>query len=137
VKYLLDTDTLSSLMRPEPSVRLQARLAKAPVADQATSSITLGELLFGCERVGGRRGMYLRELVEARAVANLEILPFDEQAARHYAELRAHLERVGTPIGDADTRIAAIALARGLAVVIGNTRHFDRVPGLPVENWLA
>ena len=57
-------------------------------------------------------------------------------AARRYGEVRTELERRGTPLGDADLRIAAIALARGLTVVTGNIRHFQRVPGLQVENWL-
>jgi tRNA(fMet)-specific endonuclease VapC len=65
------------------------------------------------------------------------VFPFDAKAAEHYGELRAALERAGTPIGEADTRIGAIALANGLTVVTGNVRHFGRIPGLPVENWLA
>ncbi len=52
-------------------------------------------------------------------------------------EVRALLERQGTPVGDADLRIAAIALVRNLIIVTANTRHFQRVPGLPVENWLS
>jgi hypothetical protein len=55
---------------------------------------------------------------------------------RRYGEIRAGLERLGTPIGDADVRIAAIALSRGLKVVTANERHFRRVPGLETENWL-
>src|SRR5260370_65744 len=61
----------------------------------------------------------------------------DPRAAQVEGALGAHLERRGTPIGDAGVRIAAIALANGLTVVTGNVRHFERVPGLHVENWLA
>jgi tRNA(fMet)-specific endonuclease VapC len=68
--------------------------------------------------------------------AHLPVLPFDAAAARRDGEVRARLERLGPPIGDADLRIAAIALARGLTVVTANARHFQRVPGLTVENWL-
>lgn len=68
---------------------------------------------------------------------NLPVLPFDASAARRYGEVRAELERRGTPIGDADLRIASIALDRDLTVVTGNVRHFEKVPGLAVENWLA
>ncbi len=64
-------------------------------------------------------------------------LPFDTAAARIYAEVRADLERRGTPLDGADLRIAAIALAHGHTVVTANVRHFGRVPGLPVENWLG
>ena len=65
------------------------------------------------------------------------VLPFDASAARRYGEIRALLEGQGTPIGDAILRLAGIALARRLTVVTANTRHFERVPALPVENWLS
>ena len=64
------------------------------------------------------------------------MLPFDSQAARRYGKVRAELEHVGTPLGDADLRIGAIALSHRLAVVTGNVRHFQRIPRLDVENWL-
>lgn len=69
-------------------------------------------------------------------VGNIAVIPFEEDAAHRYGELRAALDRRGTPIGDADVRIASIALARGLTVITGNVRHFQMVPGLAVENWL-
>ena len=55
---------------------------------------------------------------------------------RRYGELRAELERKGTLIGDADTRVASIALSRGLTVVTGNERHFRKVSRVAIENWL-
>lgn len=64
------------------------------------------------------------------------VLPFGTVAAKLYGSLRADLERRGTPIGDADTRIAAIAMINDLTVVTGNVRHFQRISGLAVENWL-
>lgn len=102
---------------------------------QFTSSITLGELVFGAHRLGAR-GDALLERMDRALLPNLSVLPFDTEAARHYGSIRAGLERRGTPIGDADIRIAAIALAHGFTVVTGNVRHFQRVPGLSVENWL-
>lgn len=65
------------------------------------------------------------------------MLPFDEAAAETYGSLRARLEAEGTPLAEPDTRIASIALAHRLTLVTGNVRHFDRVPGLGVENWLS
>ena len=56
-------------------------------------------------------------------------------AAQRYGELRAHLERQGTPIGPLDQQIAAHALALGITLVTNNLREFDRVPGLRLENW--
>ena len=82
------------------------------------------------------RTAILVEKIEAVVLPNLPVLAFDTAAARSYGETRAKLERLGTPVGDADMRIAAIALSRGLRVVTGDERHFRRVPGLETENWL-
>lgn len=133
--YLLDTDVLSNLLRREPSSRLIARLAAVPWQRQFTSSITVGELIYGASRMA-QRSQTLRQQIEERLLANVAVLPFDAEAAFVYGELRADLERRGSPVGDADLRIASIALARSLIVVTGNVRHFERVPGLPIENWL-
>ncbi len=133
--YLLDTDILSNLLRRTPSMNLVAKIASTPRESQFTSSITLGELLYGAHRLGPMADALLERL-NATLVPNLPVLPFDTDAARSYGEVRAELERRGTPIGDADLRIGAISLARGLTVVTGNVRHFNRIPGLPVENWL-
>ena len=132
--YLLDTDVLSNLMKRAPADALVARLAKVPPEDQSTSSVTLGELLYGAHR--SSRTAALQERIAETLLPELPVLPFDAAAARRYGELRAELERRGTPIGDADTRVASIALSRRLTVVTGNERHFRRVPGLEIENWL-
>ena len=132
--YLLDTDVLSNLMRRTPSEGLVARLARVAPEEQFTSSVTLGELLYGAYR--SRHSAVLLDRIQTVVPAELPVLPFDAAAARRYGEIRAELEGRGTPIGDADVRIAAIALARGLTLVTGNERHFRRVPGLGIENWL-
>jgi predicted nucleic acid-binding protein len=133
--YLLDTDTLSNLAKRTPSTALVAKLASVPPEDQFTSSITLGELIYGAHRLRTHTSLFLDRLENA-LLPNLPVLPFDSAAARRYGEVRAELERRGTPIGEADLRIGAIALSRGLTVVTGNIRHFQRIPDLPVENWL-
>ena len=76
------------------------------------------------------------ERLEKTLLPNLPILPFDAAVAHRYGEVRADLEHRGLPTGDADLRIAAIALVRDFTVVTGNLRHFQRVSGLRVENWL-
>ena len=131
--YLFDTDTLSNLMKRSPSHDLLKRVGSVPVGNQFTSSITLGELIYGARKGGPEN---LLEKIERHVSAKLPILPFDAGAARRYGEVRAELERQGTPIGDADVRIAAIALVRRLVVVTGNVRHFRKIPHLTVENWL-
>lgn len=132
--YLIDTDTLSNLTKSVQSRPLLARLARVPADEQATSSITVGELLYGALRSAGDRPRLLGQ-IERVILAGLTVLPFD--AARQYASLRADLERQGMPFAEADLRIASIALVHGLILVTGNVRHFARVPGLTVENWLA
>lgn len=136
MSYLFDTDVLSNLLRRAPNPGLIRRLAATPSGEQATSAITLGELLYGARRLGDRSEA-LVERIEAALLPNLAVLPFDADAARRYGALRADLEQRGTPIGDADIRIASIALTRGMVVVTANTRHFARVPDLQVENWLT
>lgn len=132
--YCFDTDVLSATMRREPSLPLIRRLAQIPPPEQFTTAVTLGELLYGAarrdsERLRGR----VRELVRGA----LTVLPFDERAAEVYGPLRARLEAEGRRLDEPDMRIASIALSRELTLVTGNVRHFDRVPDLTVENWLA
>lgn len=65
----------------------------------------------------------------------LSSLPFDDAAAAHYGEIRAALERVGTPIGPIDLLIASIARANSLILMTHNTREFGRVAGLDLDDW--
>ena len=136
MRYLLDTDIISNLMRREPSLTLVQRLARVPPEAQCTSAITLGELMYGAQRLPARAADLLAR-IEQLIPEQLPVLSFDESAARRYGSIRAGLEAAGTPIGEAYLRIAAIALAHRLTVVTANVRHFERVPQLEVENWLA
>ena len=70
-------------------------------------------------------------------LAPLMILPFDEDAIWAYGQLRAELERKGTPIGSLDTMIAAHALSLRCTLVTNNTREFAKVPGLTLEKWVT
>ena len=133
--FLLDTDILSNLLKRTPSTALIAKMASIPPEHQFTTSITVGELIYGANRVPARADFLLEQL-DRQLLPNLPALPFDAVAARRYGEVRAELERQGRPIGEADLRIGAIALARDLTVVTGNVRHFGRIPDLLVENWL-
>jgi predicted nucleic acid-binding protein len=76
------------------------------------------------------------EKLDKLLLPNLRVLPFDAWAARRYGVVRAELERNGTPLGEADLRIGAVALTHDLTVVTGNLRHFRKIPGLRVENWM-
>jgi tRNA(fMet)-specific endonuclease VapC len=132
--YLLDTDTVSALMRAVVARTLTAKLSVLPNAVVSTSSITLGEIVYGAHRVPDRTAEIIRSL--NAVLPRMGLLSFDAAAARRYGEIRVALERQGRIIGDADIRIASIALAQGLTVVTANVRHFRQVGGLAVENWL-
>jgi tRNA(fMet)-specific endonuclease VapC len=132
--YCFDTDTLSAVLQRDPPLALIRRLAQVAPALQFTTTITLGELLYGAARRGSPK--LTRRVREVVALATT-VLSFDERAAEVYGPLRAELERAGRRLDEPDLRIASIALSRDLTVVTGNVRHFGRVPNLAVENWLG
>jgi tRNA(fMet)-specific endonuclease VapC len=132
VSRLFDTDVISAAFRPRRHPALPHRFAKVPDDEQFMSAISYAELLYGALRRG--RQELLGEI--HRLARRMRVLPFDQVAAERFADLKADLERLGTPIAEADLRIAATALVNGLILVTGNERHFRRVPGLAIENWL-
>ncbi len=131
--YCFDTDILSATIRPAPPLHLIRRLATVPPQEQFTTSITVGELIYGAYRVGREDLSRRVEQVVRRAQT---VLSFDTSAARAFGVLKATLERRGTPLVEPDLRIASIALSRGLILVTRNVRHFQRVPELTIENWI-
>ncbi|MGB7589186.1 MAG: PIN domain-containing protein [Solirubrobacterales bacterium] len=132
--YCFDTDVLNATIRRDPSLPLIRRLARVPPGEQFTTAITMGELLYGAARRESKR---LNEQIRDLIRGALTVLPFDEAAAAVYGPLRAQLESDGQRLDEPDMRIASIALSRELTLVTGNVRHFARIPGLTVENWLA
>ena len=130
--WMLDTNTLSDLVR-NPRGAVARRLASVDPESVCTSIIVACELRFGARRKGSD---VLIERIDQLLDA-LTVLPFDEPADRHYAEIRVALERAGTPIGSHDLFIAAHARSRSLGLVTHNLREFERVPGLRVEDWQA
>lgn len=132
--YLFDTDALSQIIKKDPSMVFIRKLASIEPEQQFTSSITVGELVYGAHRSG--RPEYFIEKLEKLVWPNINILSFDEGAAKVYGRLRADLEKQGTPLSEPDLRIASIALHHELTVITGNLKHFSKVPGLGVENWI-
>jgi tRNA(fMet)-specific endonuclease VapC len=129
---MLDTNLCIRVLRDRPAGLRQRFNAEA--ASLCISTVTLAELLYGAEKSG--RPVERRREVEGFA-ARLDILPFDAEAAGHYAEIRADLERRGQVIGAYDMMIAAHARSRGLIVVTGNLDEFARIAALRTEDWLA
>jgi tRNA(fMet)-specific endonuclease VapC len=130
VKYLLDTDTCIYALKQNRAV-LGELLMKSR-DDVAVSVISEAELRTGAAK-SASPAKTLR-LVE-NFLAPLTIVEFTSEDAAIYAQIRAKLERAGTPIGPLDTIIASQAVARNLTLVSNNEREFRRVPGLRVENW--
>jgi tRNA(fMet)-specific endonuclease VapC len=129
--YLLDTNIISELVR-RPRGQVASRIAEVGEGSICTSIVVAAELRYGAARSESKR---LSERVDLLLSA-LEILPLKPPADRRYAALRSHLTRQGAPIGPNDLLIAAHALAADLTLVTANTRAFERVPSLRVENWL-
>jgi tRNA(fMet)-specific endonuclease VapC len=130
--WMLDTNALSELIR-NPAGPLTQRVARVGTDRICTSVVVACELHFGARRRGSATlTARVEQLLEAMAV-----LPFDVPADEHYADIRADLERVGTPIGSHDLLIAAHARSLRLTLVTHNVREFARVPGLSVEDWLV
>ncbi len=130
-KYLLDTNIVSALVR-DPNGPVTRRIARAGEEKVCTSVIVACELRFGAAKKASSR---LTEQLD-RVLAALPVLALETDADRRCGELRAELERAGTPIGANDMLIAAHALALGLILVTDNVSEFRRVTGLPVKNWL-
>ena len=128
--FALDTNTLIYFFKQEGQVA--SRLKGTPANQVFVPAVVWFELEYGVLRSSRpelqRRGM---ESVQ-RAY---QILNFDAASAKSGAQIKHKLDAAGTPIGNSDLLIAATALARDLTLVTRNTREFERVPGLRVENW--
>jgi tRNA(fMet)-specific endonuclease VapC len=132
LRFLLDTNLCIRVLRDRPpQVRERFNLEADGLC---ISTIILTELLHGAAK--SARPEHNRNEVE-RFAARLDVLPFDDAAADHAADIRASLERQGFPIGGYDLLIAGHARSRGLTVVTGNLAEFGRVAGLRCEDWLA
>ena len=129
-RYLLDTNILIYTVKNRPR-QVRERFEQNE-GIMAVSTVSLGELVFGAER--SKKPQENLRVIEA-LVARLELLPFDAAAAFHFGQIRAELFNKGQPIGPFDTMIAAHARSCGLVLVSNNTKEFERVSGLRLENW--
>lgn len=132
MRYLLDTNICIYIANQKPRGVL-AHLKQLMPGDVGMSIITYLELVYGaCKSQRRQENLgHIRELERL-----IPVLSLDARASRHYGEVRADLERKGTPIGAYDLLIAAHALSLGLILVTNNAREFRRVPQLIVENWV-
>jgi tRNA(fMet)-specific endonuclease VapC len=132
-RFMLDTDTCSHIMKRSHPLVLK-RLQSVSVDDVCMSVVTKAELLYGVE-------ISLRRAQDGAALAAflryVETVALDEDAALHYAQIRAELKRRGAMIGASDLFIAAHARALDLTLVTNNVAEFERVNDLKLENWMT
>jgi len=129
VSYALDTNTVSYYMRRQGSV--VARVQALAPQQIVLPAMVVFEVVFGLRRAGRAESLAAFSLM----VDATKLLDFDADAADHAARIRIHLESRGTPIGLADLLIAATARRHGCTLVTHNTREFERVPDLLLDDW--
>ena len=133
--YMLDTNICSFIMREQPEAVIK-RLEQAVLRNQriVISAITYAELRFGA--TGPKASLRHIALVDAFCARLDAVLPWDRAAVDATTDIKVALRLAGTPIGPNDTAIAGHAIAAGAILVTNNTREFERVPGLMLEDWV-
>ena len=129
--YLLDTNACIRILNNSSST-LVARLRQHRPDEIALCAVVKAELLYGAQK-SSHLAQNLRLL--HRFFEPFHSLPFDDGCVHVYGQIRAELERAGTPIGPYDLLIAATAIANGRTLVTANLREFSRVAALMIENW--
>ena len=130
----LDTNAvIASINLRPPTVRARLEQALAEAAPVGLSAIVLFELWYGIKK-SARAGLNTLTLATFLAL-DVTPLPFEPDDAQEAADIRATLERIGTPIGPYDVLIAAQARRRDALLITANRREFARVPGLRMEDW--
>lgn len=133
MRYLLDTNVLSEVIRKEPNRGLMQRLNEVAPRDATTSVVCVAELRHGAARVA--HGALLWKRITRDILSRVDILPLGEAEAARAGDLLATLESQGEPIGVEDVWIGATALEHRLTVITRNLKHFRRIPGLASESW--
>jgi predicted nucleic acid-binding protein len=134
---LLDTNVLSEFMRPQPSVSVVAWLDQQPAGEVYTSAVSRAEIELGLMLMSpGKRQEALSQAAWAMFAEDFagRCLPFDEDAARHYAAIVSARTRAGRPISVEDAQSAAIALTHQMPLATRNTTDFELIDDLEVVN---
>jgi tRNA(fMet)-specific endonuclease VapC len=136
-RYLLDTNIVSEPLRPAPNPRILERLRRHQ-EQLATASVVWHELLFGCHRLpASERRAAIEEYLRTVVASSIEILPYDERAARWHAVERARLAQAGRTPPFADGQIAAVARTNDLTLVTLNQTDYAGFHDLQIEDWQA
>ncbi len=131
MKYMLDTNICIYAIKHKPDTVIRNFLSHDP-EELCISTITYAELMHGVEK---SMAVERNRIAMSLFLSPITILQFDERAAEEYGRIKTELEKKGTPIGLMDTLIASHAKSSGLIIVTNNTREFNRVVGLKVEDW--
>ena len=131
MKYLIDTNICIYIMNKRPPAVIK-KFKRFELGEIGISTITVSELQYGVSKSNHRKknADRLEEFL-----APLEMLTYDQMAARVYGDIRFQLENLGQPIGPLDLLIAAHAISRDLVLITNNEREFKRIKRLKVENW--
>ncbi len=131
IRFLLDTNICIYIIKSKPELVLK-QFKKNLEHGIGISSITLSELEFGVQKSSYPEKNAANLL---KFLAPIDILPFEELAARQFGILRAHLEKLGKPIGTMDMLIGAHSLALETTLVTNNKKEFSRIPGIRIKDW--
>lgn len=136
--YLLDTNIISEIIKPEPDFNVIKKLAEH-TSDCAICSSTWHELLYGaCRLEEGYRKNQLVDFVKNDVGESFDVISYTKKSAGIHAEIRAALEKSGVSAPFSDTEIAAVAIANNMILVTRNTKHFENIQKafeLKIENW--
>ena len=133
MKYMVDTNICIYVIKEKPESVIRKFLKNNP-EEMCISSITYAELLYGVEK---SKAIQKNRIALSLFLSPIKILEFNDYAAQEYGQIRADLEQKGMPIGSMDMLIAGHAKAEDLILVTNNTKEFQRVAGLKLENWAA
>ena len=127
---VLDSDHCVALLRGQLDLHSQNLVDEI----LAVTAISVGELTHGVFKSARVEENLARLSI---LLTDLVVLPYDERAARQFGRLKAQLERSGQRLSDLDLQIASVAKVHDSPLVTHNLRHFERIPGLALEDWLA
>jgi len=134
VRYLLDTCIIEALLKEETGHdTVRARIGATPRGSLAISALTAVEIWTG---ITGARAPRAKRIAFEAWLKVMRVAAFDGAAARQAFMIQRYLRQTGQQIGRTDPMIAAQAIAMGAVCVTDNLRHFLRIPGLTIENWL-
>ena len=131
--YMLDTNICIYIIKRKPQSVID-KFRKLTIEDICISSITYAELEHGVAKSDFPKQ---NKIALIQFLSPITILPFADRAASVYGDVRSKLEKAGTPIGPLDTLIAAHAISENLILVTNNTKEFERVEHLQLENWVS